>query len=120
MDKLHSMLNTDKDGTSVYDITMVANNLGLVSDAYKCEINDLCSLKLPIIAHIKIDEKYEHYVIIDKIKDDKLFIFDPIRGYINYDFDLFMVVYANEVIIKKNYEGQIGDMIGILESAKLN
>ncbi len=98
MEKLRCMLNTDKSGTSVYDITLVSNKLGLISDAYKCEINDLCNLKLPVIAHIKVDKKYEHYVIIDKIKDDRLFIFDPIRGYINYDFDLFMEEWSNIII----------------------
>lgn len=98
MEKLRDMLNTDNNGTSIYDITLVSNKLGLISDAYKCEINDLCSLKLPVIAHIKVDKKYEHYVIIDKIKDDKLFVFDPIRGYINYDFDLFMEEWSNIII----------------------
>lgn len=39
---------------------------------------------------------------------------------IDFKADPNYVVYANEVIIKKNYEGQIGDMISILESAKLN
>lgn len=39
---------------------------------------------------------------------------------IDFKADPNYVVYVNEVIIKKNYEGQIGNMISILESAKLN
>ncbi len=39
---------------------------------------------------------------------------------IDFKADHNYVVYVNEVIIKKNYEGQIGEMINILESAKLN
>ncbi len=98
MDSLREMLNTDDSGTSVYSIVEVSKKVGLVSNAYKCEINDLCNLKLPLIAHIKVEGKYEHYIIIDKIKDDILYVYDPIRGYIKYDFDSFEKEWSNIVI----------------------
>ena len=89
IDKLRKQLGTDKDGTSVYDIVMVSNKIGLKSSAYECELNDLCNLNFPVVAHIKVDGKFDHFVIITKIIDDEVIIFDPIRGYIKYEFELF-------------------------------
>ena len=47
---------------------------------------------------------------------DCIYVFSTI----DFKADPNYVIYINEVIIKKNYEGQIGEMIDILESAKLN
>ncbi|WP_259471303.1 cysteine peptidase family C39 domain-containing protein, partial [Enterococcus faecium] len=37
-------------------------------------------LPLPLIAHVIIDNKYPHYVVIYGIKDTELLISDPGRG----------------------------------------
>ena len=98
MDKLAKLLNTNKEGTSVYDIVKVSNDLGLKSIAYECELNDLCNLSFPVIAHIKVDSKYDHFIIIDKIIDDEIIIFDPIRGYIKYEMEQFQNEWTNIII----------------------
>ena len=98
IDKLYNKLNTDKNGTSVYNIVKTSNELGLSSTAYKCELNDLCSITFPTIAHIKVDKKYNHFIIINKIVDDEIFIFDPIRGYIKYELDVFEEEWTNIII----------------------
>ena len=97
---LRDKLKTDKDGTSIYNIVKVSNDLGLNTSAYECELNDLCTLQLPLIAYIKIDNKYNHFIIIDKIIDDEVYIFDPIRGYIKYEFDEFEKEFKNIVILQ--------------------
>ena len=99
MDKLRNKLNTNKDGTSVYDIVKTSNELGLKSSAYECELNDLCNLNLPLIAHMKVEGKFDHFVIIDKIIDDEIIIFDPIRGYLKYDLENFENQWSNIIII---------------------
>ena len=98
IDELRQMLNTDKNGTSVYNIVKTANELGLISSAYECELNDLYKLTFPIIAHIKVDEKYDHFVIIEKLVDDTIIIFDPIRGYITYEMEEFEREWSNIII----------------------
>ena len=101
MDKLRKKLGTNKEGTSVYDIVKVSNELGLEASAYECELNDLCDLKLPVIAHIRVDNKFDHFVIIDKIIDDEIIIFDPIRGYVKYELDDFDNEWTNIIITFK-------------------
>lgn len=58
MNKLRVMTNTDENGTTMFDLVNTSNKLNLKATAYKCEINYLCKLSLPIIAHIKVDRKY--------------------------------------------------------------
>lgn len=119
MDKLRELLNTNKEGTSVYDIVKVSNELGLYTNAYECELNDLCDLKLPIIAHIKVDCKFDHFVIIDRIIDDEIIIFDPIRGKLKYEIEKFEKEWTNIIItfdktnnlIKEKNKNFVSDII---------
>ena len=98
LNKLNNMLNTNKEGTSIYDLVKVSNNIGLISSAYKCELNDLCDLDFPIIAHVRVENKYNHFVIVDKIIDDEIIIYDPMSGYMKLELEEFEK-YWNNIII---------------------
>ena len=37
-------------------------------------------LPLPAIAHVIIDDSLLHYVVITKVKDDTVVVFDPAKG----------------------------------------
>lgn len=101
IDKLRIYTKTDSNGTNIYNIVSASNKLGLNAEAYKCRLNDLCSLKLPIIAHIKFENNCYHFVIIDKIVDNKLIIFDPIRGILKYSMEEFRKEWTNIIITFK-------------------
>lgn len=101
IDKLRIMTKTDSNGTNIYNMVLAANNLGLKAEAYKCELNDLCSLQFPIIAHIKIDNSCYHFIIIDKVVDDELVIFDSIRGILKYSMEDFEKEWTNIIITFK-------------------
>lgn len=98
INKLRTLTKTDENGTSIYDIVDTANNLGLISNAYKCELNNLYKIKLPIIAHLKFENSFSHFVIIDKIINNEIIIFDPIRGKIKYSIDNFSKEWNNIII----------------------
>jgi len=85
MSKLRKLTKTNENGTNVYNIVNASNSLGLKAEAYRCEFNDLSNVKLPIIAHIKLDNKYDHFVILEKINNEKIIVQDPIRGKVVYD-----------------------------------
>ena len=59
--------------------------------------------------------KVEYSGKTDK-SSDCIYIFSVI----DFKADTNYTVYVNEVLIKKNYEGKISEMINILKSAKLN
>ena len=97
MSKLRKLTKTNENGTNVYNIVNASNSLGLKAEAYRCEFNDLSNVKLPIIAHIKLDNKYDHFVILEKINNKKIIVQDPIRGKVVYD----------EISFKKEWTGSI-------------
>lgn len=134
IEKLREMTETNENGTSIYNILKVSNQIGFTSKAYKCEINDLHSLKFPLMALIKLKE-YNHFVILNNIEVDKVQIFDPIRGKIIYKLDEFIDVWQNivitfyksgEIVKDKNcfnnyisnifYENKVSIIIGIIMS----
>lgn len=97
MSKLRRLTKTNENGTNVYNIVNASNSLGLKAEAYKCEFNDLSNVKLPIIVHIKLDNKYDHFVILEKINNEKIIVQDPIRGKVVYD----------DISFKKEWTGSI-------------
>lgn len=97
MSKLRKLTKTNENGTNVYNIVNASNSLGLKAEAYRCEFNDLSNVKLPIIAHIKLDNKYDHFVILEKINNEKIIVQDPIRGKVVYD----------DISFKKEWTGSI-------------
>lgn len=105
IDKLREMTNTNENGTSIYNLVKASNKLGFKSKAYKCDINDLHNVKFPIIGYIKLNN-FDHFVIINNIDIDKIVIFDPIRGKINYTFEEFSNCFQN-IIITFDREGEI-------------
>ncbi len=97
MSKLRKLTKTNENGTNVYNIVNASNSLGLKAEAYKCEFNDLSNVKLPIIAHIKLDNKFDHFIILEKINNEKIIVQDPIRGKVVYD----------DISFKKEWTGSI-------------
>ena len=98
IDKLRNLTKTDNNGTSIYNIVEASNKLGLKSNAYMCKYNSLNKISWPFIAHIKLDEKYDHFIIIKNIKKDKIIVEDPIRGKVIYDKNMFLKEWTNVVI----------------------
>lgn len=115
IDKLRNLTKTDENGTSIYNIVEASNKLGLKSNAYMCKYNSLKKIPWPFIAHIKLDEKYDHFIIIKNIKKDKIIVEDPIREKVIYDKNMFLKEWTNVVItfektndlVKENTEKNI-------------
>ncbi|MBO6195276.1 MAG: ATP-binding cassette domain-containing protein [Bacilli bacterium] len=100
IEKLRKMTYTDENGTSIYNLIRVSNEIGFESKAYRCSVNDLITLNLPSILYIKLND-FNHFVILTKIDVDKITIFDPIRGMIIYNFSEFESIWQNIVITFK-------------------
>ena len=105
IEKLRELTHTNENGTSIYNILETSKTLGLDAKAYRCDLNDLANLEFPIIAYLKLD-KYYHFVIIKDIDIDKISIFDPIRGDIDYSMEEFTNVWQNIIITFKK-DGEI-------------
>ena len=80
INKLVEMNNTTKEGTNFLNIKNTALKLGLNAEGYKVDdINLLSEVNCPFIVQL-IDNNYTHFVVVYKIKNNKLLIMDPGKG----------------------------------------
>ena len=117
MEKLRKLTNTNENGTSIYNLIKASTELGLEAKAYECELNDLSNIDFPIIAYIKLNNFY-HFVIIKDIDFDKVSVFDPIRGHINYNTDDFLNEFQNIVITFNKKDNIVNERVYYLNYLK--
>ena len=76
MDYLRGLCGANRDGVSAGAITRAASSLGLNVKGFGVEAKDLCELPMPQI----LFWNYNHFVVLEKIVDDMVFIVDPADG----------------------------------------
>lgn len=89
---LRNITCTTKDGTSAYNLLDAGRRLGFDCKGVYGDVLDIQNKNLPCIAHVVLEKKYNHFVVIFEInrKNNYLIISDPSRGIIKMDYDTFM------------------------------
>lgn len=91
---MRELLKIDKNGTSMYALMEVATKIGFFSEVLQGSLQEFSyeiltgKICLPIICHMHIDG-LEHFVIIKKVTNRNIWIFDPAVGHIKYTHELF-------------------------------
>ena len=100
---LREMTMTTKEGVSALNLLRASRELGFEAYGIKGKLNDLNEKILPVIAHVIIDNKFPHFVVIYKINYQKnqLLIMDPAIGFIKYSFTDFIKISTNYFLIMK-------------------
>lgn len=95
---------TDMNGSSIYGICEASKKLGINAEAYKgdiqeliLEINDGKEIKLPVIAHMMVEEMY-HFVVIKKLSEKYVWIFDPDKGNMKLQIEQFVTTWTGNII----------------------
>ncbi len=98
-EQLRDMLETNKEGTSAFSIIKVAEYIGFQTKAIKTD--DISNLKLPCIAYVTIDKKFNHFVVIYEInlKKETILIADPANGIKKMKFEDFNKISNNVYIL---------------------
>lgn len=81
--KIREIAGTDSDGTSALGIVKAAEKLGFDSKGFKVDnsiFDTQLDIPLPCIAHVIINDKFQHYVVIHKITNKYITIADPCNG----------------------------------------
>jgi ATP-binding cassette subfamily B protein len=83
---LRDKCNITREGVSLRDISRVAEEIGLKNLPIKLSLEDLINkIKLPCIIHWN----YSHFVVLYKLRRNKVFISDPQLGLVEYTSDEF-------------------------------
>ena len=93
------------DGVTFYRLLEVAKKIGLDGYGVEGKLDKFDTTMLPCIAHIIINNTYEHFVVISDISFKKRYIVleDPSRGHLKMTFEQFEKESTQEYLILKPY-----------------
>ena len=109
--KLREYGGTDLQGTNIKGIIKIGEYLGLDVKGVRAENPAaLFNIELPAIAHIITTEGMTHFIIIEKIKNKKIYIVDPAKGKKKEELEDFVNYWTGVLLlIKRNQNFKKGD-----------
>ena len=99
LEYLKMLTNTTKNGTNAYYLMEAAKSVGFDTRAVKGNITELREEFLPCIAHVIIDSKYKHFVVVHKISKKHITIADPSSGIKNMSYEEFNEISTNYFLL---------------------
>jgi ABC-type bacteriocin/lantibiotic exporter with double-glycine peptidase domain len=84
LEKLRELSGTTKQGTTLLGLYQASNKLGFTSQGNEADIQAIIDHKEPLILHVVIEERLQHYVICYGYENNKFIIGDPAKGIGNY------------------------------------
>ena len=67
---LRELTNTTKDGVSLYNLLEAARKIGFDAIGLSGNLEDINVNNLPYIAHINVNKKFKHFIVIYKINKE--------------------------------------------------
>ena len=100
---LRELTRTNKDGVNALNLLKASRELGFEAYGIKAKIKDIKDNNLPLIAHITVEKKYNHFIVIYKIdhRKNRLLVMDPARGYLFLPFSNFANMSTGYYLIMK-------------------
>ena len=97
---LRELTNTTKDGVSLYNLLEASKKIGFDAEGMSGKIENINVNNLPCIAHVNINRKFRHFIVIYKINKEKhqLSIMDPAKGKKNISFSDFNLLSSNNYL----------------------
>ncbi len=80
LEKLRELSGTTKQGTTMLGLYQAANQLGFEANGNEADIQALIDHKEPLILHVIIEERLQHYIVCFGFENDKFIIGDPAKG----------------------------------------
>ncbi|PEE25998.1 cysteine peptidase family C39 domain-containing protein, partial [Bacillus toyonensis] len=97
--RIREVAGTDLQGTNIKGVLEAGERLGFEMKGVKATNPEaLNTVPLPTIAHV-LDEGLLHYVVIYKVKKNKIFIADPEKGLVTYSLDEFTQIWTGILVL---------------------
>ena len=98
--KIREVAGTDREGTSLKGMLEASKKLNLDAKAVKGN-EQIFSPKFPVplIAHLQYKNGSNHFVVISKINEKHVWIFDPAIGKVSYKKEEFLEFWSGYLIL---------------------
>ncbi len=98
--KIRQVCHTDTRGTNVLGLVQGLETLGFNAKGVKGGVDALPNIPLPAIAHVIVNEKYHHFVVIYKVTKEKVFVMNPAYGKIEeHTIDDFSKIWTGVLVL---------------------
>ncbi|MCD6090352.1 MAG: peptidase domain-containing ABC transporter [Bacteroidales bacterium] len=84
LEKLREISGTTKQGTTLLGLYQGANKIGYDAAGNEADIEALIEHGEPLILHVLIDKRLQHYLVCYGFENDKFIIGDPAKGIVYY------------------------------------
>ncbi|HIP36718.1 MAG TPA: peptidase domain-containing ABC transporter [Crocinitomix sp.] len=84
LEKLREISGTTKQGTTLLGLYQAANGLGFDASGNEADLQAVIDHKEPLILHVVIEERLQHYVVCYGFENNKFIIGDPAKGIAYY------------------------------------
>ena len=84
LEKLRELSGTTKQGTTLLGLYQAANQLGFSALGNEADLQAVIDHKEPLILHVVIEDRLQHYVVCYGYEKDKFIIGDPAKGITTY------------------------------------
>ncbi|KXY12698.1 peptidase domain-containing ABC transporter [Bacillus paranthracis] len=98
--KIREIAGTDLEGTNVQGLIESGEKLGFEVKGVKATDSEaLNEIPLPAIAHVVMPGGLLHYVVVYKIKNQKIYVADPAEGLVVYSRDDFCKIWTGILVL---------------------
>lgn len=104
IETLREDTNTDAHGTSAYDLVETLKKYHFDAYGMRVEKDSLNTLFTPFIAHLSFENGLQHFVVVTKVKKNRIEIMDPAKGFCKESMESFLKVFDRVVIMAYPYQ----------------
>ena len=98
--KIREAAGTDRQGTSLKGMLEAAKNLNLNAKAAKGnELIFSSKFPVPLIAHLQYQNGSNHFVVVSKINEKRVWTYDPALGKISYKKEDFLKIWSGYLLL---------------------
>ena len=99
LEKLRYETDTNQSGTSAFNLLNCAKRTGFNAYGKKVSVEELVNQKLPLIAHLKLNNGFFHFVVIYEIRNNYLLIMDPSIGLKKISYKDFNNIFTGIILL---------------------
>lgn len=99
LEKLRELSGTTKQGTTLLGLYQAANQLGFDANGCEADIQAVIDHAAPLILHVVIEERLQHYIVCYGFENGKFIIGDPSKGITTYTKDELTKIWKSKTCL---------------------
>lgn len=97
--RARQLCRTDTQGSTMLDLVRAAERMGFKAWGASGTFADLAKEKMPCIAHVVLENGLQHFLVIYRIRNEKLYVGDPGKGNYRLTASEFEQIWKRHAVI---------------------